>query len=275
MDPVNAYTAAFAVGLFGGAHCLGMCGGIMAALSFAVPAEEKTKRLGILLGYNLGRIGSYTLLGLLVGLLGQQLSGGSGMTAMRFAAGGLLIAMGLYLADWWRGLTHLERLGGGLWKFVQPLSKKLMPVKNPISAVALGAVWGWLPCGLIYTALVYAMAQGNAIESAGVMLAFGLGTLPTVFAGGWFADQLKQLLQAKGLRIVMALLLVGFGIWTIWIAASHAGHGDHSAHGAMSSDTMSNGHENHQMHSSNSDNVSQPEHKADDEPHATHHKHHH
>ncbi len=285
MDGVSAYVAAFAVGLFGGAHCLGMCGGIMAALSFAVPAEARVRRLIILLSYNVGRIGSYAAIGFLVGLLGQQFSDGLSMTVLRIIAGGLLIAMGLYLADWWRGLTYLERAGQGLWRHLQPFSKALMPVKTAWSAVALGAIWGWLPCGLIYTALVYAMAQGSAPEAAAVMLAFGLGTLPTVLAGGLLAERLKQILQARRWRTLMALCIIGFGVWTLTIALSHAGHSGHSSHGQHQEHSVDHSAHNHSpsAHSAidESNMDSHAGHKnptdipSDEDMPATHHKHHH
>ncbi len=226
--------SAFAMGLLGGGHCVGMCGGITAALSFAVPAEKRVRRWSILLSYNIGRIASYGIIGALFGYLGQQFVSGQGLSVMRLLAGLLLIAMGLYVADWWRGLTRLERLGSYLWRWLQPLGKRLMPVSSPSRALLLGGVWGWLPCGLVYSALAYAMAQAQGIAAAGVMLAFGLGTLPAVLAGGLFAERLKQLLQSRGLRGVMGVLIILFGAWTLWLTLQHAGHGQHSDHSAHS-----------------------------------------
>ena len=224
------YIAAFVIGFLGGGHCIGMCGGIMAALSFSVPATEPARRWRILLSYNLGRIASYTLIGVLAGVLGYQLSAGHGLSVLRVIAGLLLIAMGLYLANWWRGLTYLEKIGSVLWKRLQPLSRGLMPVKNSGSALLLGMVWGWLPCGLVYTALAYGVSQATVIGAAGVMLAFGLGTLPAVLASGVFAERMKAAMQNYGLRLVMALLIMLFGIWTIVGTAQHSLHSDHGAH---------------------------------------------
>ncbi len=225
------YLAALMIGFLGGGHCIGMCGGVMAALSFAIPPEQRSRRWRVLLSYNAGRIFSYTFIGVLAGGIGFQLSSGHGLSVLRVVAGLLLIAMGLYLANWWRGLTYLEKLGGLLWRRIQPLGKSLMPVKNSGSALLLGMLWGWLPCGLVYTALAYAIAQANVIESAGVMLAFGLGTLPAVLASGVFAERVKQLMQLQRFRIVMALSIVAFGVWTIWGTYQHVAHGqDHSQH---------------------------------------------
>ncbi|MGH1373864.1 MAG: sulfite exporter TauE/SafE family protein [Cellvibrionaceae bacterium] len=225
------YMAAMLIGFLGGGHCIGMCGGVMAALSFAIPPEQRTRRWRVLLSYNAGRILSYTLIGVLAGAIGFQLSSGHGLSILRLIAGFLLIAMGLYLANWWRGLTYLETLGGFLWRRIQPFGKPLMPVKSSGSALLLGMLWGWLPCGLVYTAVAYAIAQGQVIESAGVMLAFGIGTLPAVLASGVFAERVKQLMQLQRFRLVMALCILCFGLWTIWGTYQHVAHGqDHSQH---------------------------------------------
>ncbi|HEV8494838.1 MAG TPA: sulfite exporter TauE/SafE family protein, partial [Candidatus Angelobacter sp.] len=104
----SALTAAFLLGLFSSAHCVGMCGGIMGALSMAVPANAKARRWLILLSYNLGRIFSYASMGAIVGIFAQQITASGGAVWLRWLAGLLLIAMGLYLANWWRGLTYLE-----------------------------------------------------------------------------------------------------------------------------------------------------------------------
>ena len=129
---------AFSLGLLSSAHCVGMCGGIMGALTMAIPADARRRRLQLLLGYNLGRIGSYTLMGVLLGAFAGVVTGWAGETWLRVIAGLLLITMGLYLADWWRGLTYLERVGRYLWAYLQPLGKPLMPVDNLPKAILLG-----------------------------------------------------------------------------------------------------------------------------------------
>lgn len=232
------YATAFGLGFFGAAHCIGMCGGIMAALSFAVPASQARRPVAMLLGYNLGRIGSYTMIGALLGSLGALAGGGHGLSILRIIAGVLLIAMGLYLADWWRGLVYLERAGSVLWRYVQPLGRRLMPVRTVPQALLLGALWGWLPCGLIYTALAYAATRAGALEAAATMAAFGAGTLPAVLASGLLAERVKALIQKRNVRLVFALAVMGFGVWTLWGAmahSNHAGHMDHSAHRAVQS----------------------------------------
>ena len=236
MNPVTDLApqliSAFILGLLGGGHCLGMCGGLMGALTLAIPPEQRGRRLQLLLGYNLGRILSYAAAGLLLGLGGWALANSPAATAMRVVAALLLVAMGLYLAGWWSGLTRIEALGKGLWRFIQPLTRRFMPVKGLPQALTLGALWGWLPCGLVYSTLLWAASQGDALDSALLMLAFGLGTWPVLLATGLAAERITALLRRRGVRIAGGLLVILFGLWTLpgphqdWLM----GHGGHEQH---------------------------------------------
>ena len=241
----------FIMGLVSSAHCIGMCGGIMGALTMAIPQDAKNSRWLILVAYNIGRICSYTLMGMLAGLFARQFAALGGGVILRVLAGTLLIAMGLYLADWWRGLTKLETVGRYLWVYIQPVGKRLMPVTNVSRALLLGALWGWLPCGLVYSALAMAMTQPSVSLAASGMLAFGLGTLPAVLAAGVAAQQLTRILQQRKLRMGLALIIIAFGLWTIWGSLSHShAHHQHGTSGDHSSMDQSNnmGEERSDMH---------------------------
>lgn len=207
--------SALILGLLGGGHCLGMCGGLMGALTLAIPPEQRGRRLRLLLAYNLGRILSYTAAGLLLGLAGWVVAGSAAEVIMRSLAALLLITMGLYLAGWWSGLTRIETLGRGLWRHIQPLTRRFMPVTSLPRALVLGALWGWLPCGLVYSTLLWASSQGSALNSALLMLAFGLGTWPVLLATGLAAERIIALLQRRGVRVAGGLLVILFGIWTL------------------------------------------------------------
>lgn len=207
--------SALILGLLGGGHCLGMCGGLMGALTLAIPPDQRARRLRLLLAYNLGRILSYAAAGLLIGLAGWAVASSPAAMLLRVLAGLLLIAMGLYLAGWWSGLTRIEAVGRHLWRHLQPLASRLMPVSSLPSALLLGAVWGWLPCGLVYSTLLWASSQGSPGESALLMLAFGLGTWPVLLATGMAAERLTALLRRRGVRVAGGLLVILFGIWTL------------------------------------------------------------
>lgn len=207
--------SALILGLLGGGHCLGMCGGLMSALTLAIPAEQRAQRFRLLLSYNLGRILSYASAGLLLGLAGWALASSPAAMALRVVAALLLIGMGLYLAGWWSGLTRIEALGRGLWRHIQPLTRRFMPVDSASKALLLGSLWGWLPCGLVYSTLLWSASQGDALDSAALMLAFGLGTLPVLLATGMAAERLLILLRQRGVRMAGGVLVILFGLWTL------------------------------------------------------------
>ena len=230
IDPLSISTA-FLIGLLGGVHCIGMCGGIVHSLSFAIADKGQLgyRSLLILGLYNSGRIISYTIigamLGSLAGLLQEQIT--MAVVLFRGLAGLMLIAMGLYLTAWWRGLVLLEKWGGYLWQFFQPLATRLIPVSNYRQALALGLIWGWLPCGLVYSTLALALAQGSWQQSAILMFSFGVGTLPVLFLTGALASRFKSWVQNIGVRSVVGICLIFFGLWTLITPLLPSGHQHH------------------------------------------------
>ncbi len=214
-DLLPLLISALILGLLGGGHCLGMCGGLMGALTLAIPPEQRGRRLQLLLAYNLGRILSYASAGLLFGLAGWAVASSPAAILLRIVAGLLLISMGLYLGGWWSGLTRIEALGRGLWRHIQPVASRLLPVSSLPRALLLGALWGWLPCGLVYSTLLWAASQGDALDSGLLMLAFGLGTWPVLLATGMAAERLTAVLRRRGIRMAGGLLVILFGLWTL------------------------------------------------------------
>ena len=224
--------AALLLGLLGGGHCIGMCGGIGAALAFALGPRCSTLRRHLLLVlYSCGRISSYVLMGALAGGVLQLGSAGGALPVARIAAGVLLVVTGLALAGWSQALGLIERAGGVVWRRLQGIAARLGPPDRAPVALAAGALWGWLPCGLVYGALAWSGAAGggSAARSAVLMLGFGIGTLPAVLASGVLADRLRALLQRRGLRLVAALCLCAFGVWTA-VAALGGAAGTHAHH---------------------------------------------
>lgn len=220
MDWVSLIVA-FSIGLLGATHCIGMCGGIMGALTMGISDTNYSRRLYFIALYNLGRIASYLLIAYVLYQFVDQVQGYFALQFMRIVAGCLLIAMGLYLASWWRGLVYLEKAGGYVWQYIQPLSRLLLPVNSPVKALFLGALWGWLPCGLIYSALAYAISADSSLQAVATMLAFALGTLPAVVASGLFAERLVQWVKNSKVRQGLSVLIILFGIWTLVTALQH------------------------------------------------------
>ena len=202
-----------------------MCGGIAAALNLG-----GTRSNTITVAYHSGRVASYTLLGALLGLVAASVDIAAWTIGLRYLAGLLLIAMGLYVADWWRGIAVLERIGAKLWQPVQRLSSNWLPLRRWPQGFALGLCWGLMPCGLIYSSLAWAATAQNPYTSALMMLFFGLGTLPAMLSTSLGAARLQAFLRQRGLKVVIALLLICSGLWTLYIITAHSGHSDHAAH---------------------------------------------
>lgn len=224
IDP--PYLAAFLIGLSGGAHCFGMCGGIVGALTLGLspaPTHPLRARLPYLLAYNIGRIASYMVAGALAGGMGvwaaHLLSIHHAQLGLQLLAGLFMILLGLYLAGWSVALGRLERAGGVLWRRIEPLGRRWLPVRAPAQALGIGVVWGWLPCGLVYSVLVWAVGAGGALEGALLLLGFGLGTLPALLALGTAATALAEFARRPAVRRLVGTLVVLFGVHEIALAA--------------------------------------------------------
>lgn len=210
--PDSGLLALFLVGLLGGTHCVGMCGGIVGALSMGGRA-----RWSLHLAYNGGRIFSYTVAGAIAGALGAASLGLEGQVPVRMAlyvlANFMLVALGLYLLGITRVLAPVEGVGLRLWRHVQPLTRRFLPARTVAQAFPLGLLWGWLPCGLVYSALATALTAGSVGRGALAMLAFGLGTLPNLLLAGMLLGRLQAFSRQPQVRIASGLLVLGFGLY--------------------------------------------------------------
>ncbi|MDM7860829.1 sulfite exporter TauE/SafE family protein [Alteromonas sp. ASW11-36] len=208
--------AAFVIGLAGGVHCFGMCGGITLALQSAVPAGKHS--YAYTLAYHFGRIFSYAAAGALAGAIGSIATHASpfGFSVLSALSAVLLILLGCYIGQWYMGLSRLEQLGGVVWRQFQPLAKRFVPFKTPLHSIAYGAVWGFLPCGLVYSTLSWALTTGSWSRGALVMLAFGAGTLPAMLAVSFGAKSASVVFRHHITRQLIAVLLVSFGLYLIF-----------------------------------------------------------
>lgn len=217
MNQEITFLTLFLLGFFGGTHCVGMCGGLSSAFALQLPPH--LNRIGLIVLLNLGRISSYVVIGLLVGLVGQIGISLDDTRAVQnglyIAANVLLLLLGLYLAGISTAATKIERIGKPIWKRLNPLLNKLLPIKSVPACFGVGVLWGWLPCGLVYSASLYALGSGNALHGGLYMLAFALGTLPNLLAMGIFSAQLKTFLQKRMVRLCAGLLVAGWAIWRL------------------------------------------------------------
>lgn len=218
----TACVAAFVVGVLSALHCIGMCGGILGALSFSLPATIRSQpgRLAaFLLAINLGRITSYAAAGAVFGWFGGALLVGASTAwvydALRVLAALVMVGIGLYIGGWFPRFVALERLGGPLWRLLEPYGRRLLPIQSPLQALFYGAIWGWLPCGLVYSMLIGSPAQGGAVAGALYMASFGAGTLPVLLAGGMLAGRLYRLGQDRRFQAVAGLAVILLGLTTL------------------------------------------------------------
>ncbi|MCG8369289.1 MAG: sulfite exporter TauE/SafE family protein [Proteobacteria bacterium] len=224
-------TAALAAGFVGSAHCFGMCSGISGL--FAVGANVRSIRSEIpkAIAYNAGRVLSYAFLGMVVALLGKTaVSSIPDLAApVRLASGLLIVLVGLQLAFGWRILAPLETAGSTIWRRIAPAAKRLVPVETTTQAIGLGLIWGWLPCGLVYSVLLLAATTAEPAGGGLVMIAFGLGTMPAMIATGVSASKIAQFMSGK--RLGAGLLIVVLGLATIAMPVmALGGSQDHAAH---------------------------------------------
>lgn len=210
--PELSLLSAVLIGWLGGVHCLGMCGGIVSALTLSAPQAGRTP---ILLAYNGGRCLTYVLLGVAAGQLGQfgTQSLGVAPNLLYALANILLVGMGLYLLGIPWLIRPLEQAGQNLWRRVEPFSRRLFPVNTAPRAFGVGLLWGLLPCGLVYSALATAFALGSAIEGGLWMAAFAFGTLPNLLMAGWAGASTLQQLRQTSLRWIGGLLVAGWGVY--------------------------------------------------------------
>ncbi|WP_094752180.1 sulfite exporter TauE/SafE family protein [Psychromonas sp. CD1] len=220
---MNNFIAAFLIGSLGAGHCLGMCSGIAGAITFSEPqAGKKHNNYTSIFLYNIGRISSYALAGsIFAGASGALIiffGGKEFLIYLRILAAILMLFLALYISRLYFGLLKLEQFGQFFWQFIKPFARYFIPLKNPIYAFPLGFLWGWLPCGLVYSTLAWAASSGSSRQGFFIMLGFGLGTLPAMLCVGKLTQQLKFYLNHRIFRYGSGLLLTFFALQTFYIA---------------------------------------------------------
>lgn len=212
---VMAFLSAFMIGLASSGHCLGMCGGIASALGTTVQKKERNLRWHF--AYQIGRLFSYMLIGMLAGYLGFGITflfGSNGGILLRLLTGLLWICIGLYFLNIWRGIAWLETAGRHVWRHISPYTKRLMPVNSTLKAISLGLLWGFLPCGQVYTMLTLALTESHWQTGCLVMLCFGLGTLPMMFSISFMSIKTFQFIKNRQLQVLLGIMMIALGTWT-------------------------------------------------------------
>lgn len=233
MDAPQTVSSILVIGLLSSLHCLGMCGGIMGALSLSLPKEVRDSRLRIslfVMAYNIGRISSYIIAGALAGAFGVEilqwlgLDNDRGHTLLRIFGAAFIVIIGLYLGGWFPQLIKVEKLGKPIWKRIEPVARRLMPINTLPQALMYGMLWGWLPCGLVYVVLLMTVTAGSALQGGLMMGAFGLGTLPSMLSAGVMLGWIRKLAQSKHVRQIAAVVLIVSAIASLFIGVGGAEH---------------------------------------------------
>ena len=246
------FLAAFSMGLFGSPHCLGMCGGIVTAFGLSMQHVSDSKKNGLILTYHLGRLISYALLGLIASLVGvaifQSIMSNS---APRIVLGAVLVLIGLAML----GLplfNQLEKFGMRFWQSLAPLRKKVFPIDSFGKALFAGLLWGFLPCGLVYGALMMAIAGNNIATGAALMFVFGLGTMPMLIATQTTVGMLQSSIKHFRLRQINGVIMMLSGLAVIFIPMMMHHNHNHGSHNQSShSHTMNETSMNHDMSTMN------------------------
>jgi sulfite exporter TauE/SafE len=228
LDPAVLSTA-FLAGLLGSGHCFGMCGGIAAGLG----AMSRGRAVVPALQFNLARLLSYAVLGLIAATV---LSGVSNLVPigrwLRMLTAVMILLIGLKFLFNFRGIEFIERGGAGLWKKIMPFAMKAGNRQDGLGRLLLGFCWGFIPCGLVYTVLMTAASTANPVSGSVTMLAFGAGTLPAMLGLTAAAPALSTFLEDRTVRRLIGFALIVLAVWTfmmMWNAVSqgtmsHAHH---------------------------------------------------
>ncbi|MBF0448186.1 MAG: sulfite exporter TauE/SafE family protein [Magnetococcales bacterium] len=223
------------VGLLSSTHCLIMCGGIVGALTVSLPLQtrQNPQRLFIFLAiYSLGRLLSYALAGFLAGLFGEFLVNTFSLqeshARILFTFSTLiLVGIGLHIAGWLPAFARLEKIGSRLWRSIEPVAQSFLPATTRPQALVLGFLWGWLPCGVTYSVLIWSALLGTALSGSLAMISFGLGTVPGILLASYFSGRFYRFQKKKlkrGLGILIILLAVTFGFMWSPHTARHQDH---------------------------------------------------
>jgi len=208
---------AFVTGLLGAGHCLGMCGGLVGALSLSASPNPGAWSFHLL--YNVGRVATYTLIGALVGWLGSALAYTdrfSEVTRILLLASDLfIILVGLGTAGLLAGLNISKLDFPGPLRAMTAAVQRLRQLPPALSALPLGLLFGFLPCGYLYAVAITAAQSADVATGALMLLAFGLGTVPALLVIGTAAQWLGSRARLWMLRGA-GLLVAGMGVINLY-----------------------------------------------------------
>ena len=238
----STLTTAFFAGLLGSGHCFGMCGGIALGLGslHSPTGKASVSRPAALFAvlFNIGRIMSYATLGLSSAWVMRQ----TGLVLdidiwgilLRLLTILLIFLIGLQFLFNWQLLSGIERMGALIWKQILPLAVRASNLPGGTGRLLLGLCWGLLPCGLVYSILLTASASGSPVSGALVMMAFGMGTLPSMLGMAMTAPAMTAILSDKWNRKLLGVALIVLALTSATLILVKTQDGGKHHHGQTS-----------------------------------------
>ncbi len=211
---------ALAIGLIGNFHCIGMCSGIITVFSMSVSKDKKKYSSFYIIYYNLGRIIGYMFINTVafsIGLILIKSLNIDNLNFLKLISGLTLLTIGCYLLNILNLIKHIEKLGFKIWNHIQKYIKFFFPVNNPLKAILLGFIWSHIPCGLVYSTVIWSTSSGSFLKSILLVLIFGIGTLPSMLGVGLFSFKLKEIVNYNIIKYIFSLLFLISGTYNIYI----------------------------------------------------------
>lgn len=205
---------AFTIGLSSTGHCIAMCGGISSALSSGIQNPETSQRILRLIAFHMGRISCYALIGLVAGILLNGVVNVS-KTAMIYThtlALVMVLLSGLYILGVNPLLKKVEEKLAFIWRALQPITAKFIAMENLSQAYAMGFIWGFLPCGMIYSTVLWSSTASHNWQASILMLAFGLGTMPALLLLNFGHQQVVHAFRRYHINKALGLLLIAYAL---------------------------------------------------------------
>jgi len=221
---MELYITALLMGLMGAGHCAAMCGSLTVAVGFSIPRERSLLVSSILM--SVGRVFGYALIGFIANLFAQSflMATGGSVLYLSLIAGILLLLVGLHIANLNSWILKTERLGAFIQPLLLPIRKRLTPIDSNIKCLFYGFAWGFLPCGLVYSALSLALVAPTPMLGGLIMLCFGLGTLPTLVGLTSFSAKINVMLQQQMMRLILGVVVIIMGLYHTSMAIHKLSH---------------------------------------------------
>lgn len=217
---MNEILTALLMGLTGSAHCLTMCGSLSVALGFSIPKHKSFWLYALFVSF--GRVFGYGVIGLTANVIAQSILVASNghILYLSILSGVLMIGIGLHISGLSSVIVRIEVIGRFIDKALTPIKQKIMPIDSLGKCLLYGLLWGFLPCGLVYTALSLALVSPTPGAAFGVMVVFGFTTIPAVVGMTIFSRQLTKIFNNQIIKLLLGAIISCVGLFQIYVSSN-------------------------------------------------------